>query len=209
MKDTRREDILPLALVPVASLASYAPFLYTMLSVGGSSVLGFFPVTTPTNLIEFLGVYLFFVVVFVVYGFSVLKKYPWLVTVPVIFAIAGYTAAGVALFCILLLLGKRTLLPETVFGILGMGIVFLMEFVYLKDYMGDAYYRMNTVFKLGFCAWFMLETSALLIIGRWAQDRWEEISGARGLAVCGSGVCGACRAVWFLRDPSWISGRNP
>lgn len=179
----KKEDILPLALVPVLSLASYAPFLYTMLSVGGSSVLGFFPVTTPTNLIEFFGVYLFFIVVFVVYGFSVLKKYPWLVAVPVVFALAGYAVAGVALFCILLLAGKRSLLPETVFGILGMAIVFLMEFVYLKDYMGDAYYRMNTVFKFGFCAWFMLGSSMLLIIGRWAQDRWEEISGARRLAI--------------------------
>ena len=176
-------DAVPLALVPVLSLASYAPFLYTMLSGGGSSVQGFFLVTTPSPINEFLGVYLFFVAVFVIYGFSVLKKYPWLIAVPVIFAVAGYASAGVALFCILLLAGKRSAAPEVLFGILGMAIVFLMEFIYLKDYMGDVNYRMNTVFKFGFCAWFMLGTSVLLMIGRYAESRFAEIPKGRAVAV--------------------------
>ena len=178
-----RADAVPLALVPVLSLASYAPFLYTMLSGGGSSVQGFFLVTTPTALPEFLGVYLFFIAVFVIYGFSVLRKYPWLLAVPVIFAVAGYASAGLALFCILLLAGKRSVAPEVLFGILGMMIVVLMEFVYLKDYMGDVNYRMNTVFKFGFCAWFMLGTSVLLMTGRFAESRFAEISRRRALAV--------------------------
>ena len=178
-----RADAVPLALVPVLSLASYAPFLYTMLSGGGSSVQGFFLVTTPTALPEFLGVYLFFIAVFVAYGFSVLRKYPWLLAVPVIFAVAGYASAGLALFCILLLAGKRSAAPEVLFGILGMMIVVLMEFVYLKDYMGDVNYRMNTVFKFGFCAWFMLGTSVLLMTGRFAESRFAEISRRRALAV--------------------------
>ena len=178
-----RADAVPLALVPVLSLASYAPFLYTMLSGGGSSVQGFFLVTTPTALPEFLGVYLFFIAVFVAYEFSVLRKYPWLLAVPVIFAVAGYASAGLALFCILLLAGKRSAAPEVLFGILGMMIVVLMEFVYLKDYMGDVNYRMNTVFKFGFCAWFMLGTSVLLMTGRFAESRFAEISRRRALAV--------------------------
>ena len=178
-----RADAVPLALVPVLSLASYAPFLYTMLSGGGSSVQGFFLVTTPTALPEFLGVYLFFIAVFVAYEFSVLRKYPWLLAVPVIFAVAGYASAGLALFCILLLAGKRSAAPEVLFGILGMMIAVLMEFVYLKDYMGDVNYRMNTVFKFGFCAWFMLGTSVLLMTGRFAESRFAEISRRRALAV--------------------------
>lgn len=176
-------DAVPLVLVPVLSLASYAPFLYTMLSGGGTSVQGFFLVTTPSPINEFLGVYLFFVAVFVLFCFSVLKKYPWLIAVPVIFAVAGYTSAGVALFCILLLIGKRSSAPEVLFGILGMVIVFLMEFIYLKDYMGDVNYRMNTVFKFGFCAWFMLGTSILLMIGKYAENRFAEIPKGRAVAV--------------------------
>lgn len=176
-------DAVPLVLVPVLSLASYAPFLYTMLSGGGSSVQGFFLVTTPSPINEFLGVYLFFIAVFVAFGFSVLKKYPWLIAVPVIFAVAGYASAGVALFCILLLAGKRSAAPDVLFGILGMVIVFLMEFIYLKDYMGDVNYRMNTVFKFGFCAWFMLGTSVLLMIGRYAENRFAEIPKGRAVAV--------------------------
>ncbi|MCQ2356993.1 MAG: DUF2298 domain-containing protein, partial [Methanocorpusculum sp.] len=177
---------VPLALVPVLSLASYAPFLYTIQSGGGSSVQGFFLVTTPSPINEFLGVYLFFVAVFVIYGFSVLKKYPWLIAVPVIFAVAGYASAGVALFCILLLAGKRSAAPEVLFGILGMAIVFLMEFIYLKNYMGDVNYRMNTVFKFGFCAWFMLGTSVLLMIGRYGENWFAEIP--KGLAAAVAAV---------------------
>lgn len=95
----------------------------------------------------------------------------------------GYASAGVALFCILLLAGKRSAAPEVLFGILGMAIVFLMKFIYLKDYMGDVNYRMNTVFKFGFCAWFMLGTSVLLMIGRYAESRFAEIPKGRAVAV--------------------------
>ena len=72
--------------------------------------------------------YMFFIAVFVVYGFSVLIKYPWLLAVPVIFAVAGYANAGLALFCsILLLAGKRSAVPEVLFGILSIIIVVLMD----------------------------------------------------------------------------------
>jgi YYY domain-containing protein len=195
--DIRR--ILPFVLVPVLSLLSYGPFLLNMVSVGGSSVQGFFPVVSPTAVNEFLGVYLFFVAVFMIYGFSVLKKYPWLVIVPIVFAISGYASAGIAVFCILLLAGKRELLPETVFGILGMAIVCMMEFIYLKDYMGDVYYRMNTVFKFGFCAWFILSASALVIIGKWIQERFSGLSAKKTIAI-------AAVAVICLAAASGITG---
>lgn len=67
----------PFLLVPILSLLSYAPFLYQMLTAGESSVQGFYLVTTTSPVIEFLGVYLFFFVIFGIYGYYVLKKYPW------------------------------------------------------------------------------------------------------------------------------------
>lgn len=213
-------DAVPLALVPVLSLTAYAPFLYTMLSSGGSSVQGFFLVPTPSALPEFLGVYLFFVAVLIIYGLSVLKKYPWLIAVPVIFAVAGYASAGIALFCILLLIGKRSTAPEVMFEILGMAIVFLMEFVYLKDYMGDVNYRMNTVFKFGFCVWFMLGTVVLIMIGRFAEKRFAEIPKQRSLAIAAVlfvvlaaliGVCGIQLGYpgGTLDGSAWLESHHP
>ncbi len=212
--------VLPFALVPVLSLASYLPFLYTMLSGGGTSVQGFFLVTTPSAVNEFLGVYLFFVAVFVLYNLSVLKKYPWLIAVPVLCAIAGYGAAGIALFCILLLATRRSAAPEVLFGILGMTIVVLMEIVYLKDYMGDTYYRMNTVFKFGFCAWFMLSMSALVIVGRWIGTRVRELPAKQTWAVAavvflclaaGTGVVGMQLSYpgGTLDGSAWLESMHP
>ena len=168
--------VLPFVLVPVLSILAYVPFLYQMLTTGGSSIQGFFLVTTPSPVIEFLGVYLFFIVIFVIYGFSILKKYPWLVTLPIIFGLVGYASLGIALFCMVLLLAKKEWLPEIVFGVIGLSILIFMEIFYLKDYMGDTYYRMNTVFKFGFCAWFLLGTSALLIIGGWLRNTFTKVN---------------------------------
>ncbi|WP_319379317.1 DUF2298 domain-containing protein [uncultured Methanocorpusculum sp.] len=163
--------LLPFLLVPVLSLLAYAPFLYQMLTTGGSSIEGFFLVTTPSPIVEFLGVYLFFIVIFVINGLSVLKKYPWLIALPIIFGLFGYASLGVALFCIILFLGKKEWLPEIIFGVIGLSILVFLEIFYLKDYMGDSYYRMNTVFKFGFCAWFFLGISSMLIIGKWLKNK--------------------------------------
>ena len=45
---------------------------------------------------------------------------------------------------------------------------------------------MNTVFKFGFCAWFMLRTSVLLMIGRYGENWFAEIP--KGLAAAVAAV---------------------
>jgi YYY domain-containing protein len=174
--------LLPFSLVPVLSVFSYAPFLYQMFTAGGSSIQGFFLVTTPSPVIEFLGVYLFFLVIFVICGFSILKKYPWLIALPIILGLFGYASLGIALFCIILLLAKREWQPEIIFGVLGLAILIFMEIFYLKDFLGDTYYRMNTVFKFGFCAWFILGTSSLVILGKWFRNRFTSLKQKHMLA---------------------------
>ncbi|HJJ47754.1 MAG TPA: DUF2298 domain-containing protein [Methanocorpusculum sp.] len=158
--------ILPFAVTPVLSLLIVSPFLITMISAGGSSIQGFFFVTTPSDIVEFLGVWGFFLAVFILFGIKTLKKYPWLLIIPVVLFFFGYGALGLALFCILLLLAKKEFRPEVILAVIGLSVLIFMELFYLKDYMGDAYYRMNTVFKFGFACWFILGTSAMLIIGR-------------------------------------------
>ncbi|MEA5036769.1 hypothetical protein SDC9_18376 [bioreactor metagenome] len=171
----RVRKLLPFLLVPVLSLLSYAPFLYQMLTGGESSIQGFYLVTTPSPVIEFLGVYLFFFVIFVIYGFSVLKKYPWVTALPILFWIFGYGSLGLAIFGIVLLLGRKSWRPEVIFGVIGLSILVFLEIFYLKDFMGDTYYRMNTVFKFGFCAWFFLGISSLLILGNWFRNLFAAV----------------------------------
>lgn len=158
--------ILPFVVAPVLSVLLAAPFLLTMLSAGVSSVQGFFFVTTPSDLVEFLGVWGFFLVVFILFGIKTLKKYPWLLVIPVVLFFIGYGAAGLALFCILLLQLKKEYKPEVILAIIGLFVLIFMELFYLNDYMGGTYYRMNTVFKFGFACWFILGSSAMIMIGR-------------------------------------------
>ena len=158
--------VLPFLVAPMLSVLIVSPFLLTMLSAGGSSIQGFFFVTTPSNIVEFLGVWGFFLAVFILFGIKTLKKYPWLLIIPVVLFFFGYGALGLALFCILLLIAKKEFKPEVILAIIGLAVLIFMELFYLKDYMGDSFYRMNTVFKFGFACWFILGTSAMIIIGR-------------------------------------------
>lgn len=175
--------VFPFVLGPVLSLSVYGIALFNMLTTGGSSVSGFFLVSTPSNFFEFVQCWGLFLAVFVIHGFSVLKRYPWLVLIPIASFIFGYGAAGIAAFCIVLIVLKKERKPEAVFAVIGLALLIFIEIFYLRDYMGEAYYRMNTVFKFGFCAWFILGTSALLMVGNWLRNKISPLNTKQKLGV--------------------------
>lgn len=176
-------EMLPLILVPVLSLLSYAPFLLSMATGSGPSIEGIGFVTTPSDTLQFLGVWGIFLLIIFLDGLKTLKKYPWLLAIPVVLFFLGYGAIGIALLCFLMLILRKEKYADTFLAAAGCLILILMDLFYLNDYLWEGYERLNTVFKFGFAAWFILGTSACLVICRRIRGRFAGVSRKRFLTV--------------------------
>jgi len=163
---------VPLAAIPPLSIAIYLPFLLMM---QGSGILGVYQVLLPSDPLQFLLVHGFFIAVFIAAGFREVRSRPYLLAVPVLFAVFGYAAAGIAAFAIVLLLAKNERTFANVLAVLGLAVITFCELLYIKDGMGDTYFRMNTVFKFYYSAWVLMGIAALLMVGSFAiRSRWFE-----------------------------------
>ncbi|KAF1078170.1 DUF2298 domain-containing protein [Methanogenium sp. MK-MG] len=156
---------------PVVSILAFAPY-YLMLTTQGIAGIGIVPV--PSTVPEFMLVYGFFIAVFWCAIFRDIRETPWLLLVLVPFVLTGYTAAGLAAVPLIALLLRRTFLPAEVISVFGLGVLIFTELFYLIDGMGDVYYRMNTVFKLGLVAWMMMSTGAFLWLGEWLAQLFKD-----------------------------------
>ncbi|MDD1719920.1 MAG: DUF2298 domain-containing protein [Methanoregulaceae archaeon] len=151
-------------LTPPLAVLLYTPFYLQMRTQGVDGV-GF--VTLPTNPVEFLLVHGFFLAVLLVYCRKDIAARPYLLIIPGLVVAAGYASAGIALIPLVYLLVRKERDAVSFMAIIGLSILIVCEFLYLKDHMGDTYFRMNTVFKFYIGAWFFLATASLAIIGRW------------------------------------------
>lgn len=154
----------PFLLVPPLSLLAYAPFL---LSIEGSGILGIGIVPEGSAITSFLLVHGFFIAIFLLYGWRVLHRYPWLLAVPAAGFVAGYGAAGIAILAALLIGLRHEWKGEDILAIAGLLVITFCELIYLKDGMGADYFRMNTVFKFYMGAWVMMGLAAAVITARW------------------------------------------
>jgi len=69
-------------------------------------------------------------------------------------------------------------LPD-VLAAFGLAILIACELIYMKDNMGETFFRMNTVFKCYLPAWLMLGTAAFVMAGHWCASslRIPSVSG--------------------------------
>lgn len=151
-------------LVPVISVLAYLPY-YLMLETQGISGVGL--VTTPSDPVEYMLVFGFFIVIFLLDCLKDLWHRPYLLLVAVPFLLAGYTAAALAMVPLVCILSRKRISTCELPAVFGLLIITFIEVIYLKDNMGDIYFRMNTVFKFSLVAWMLMGVSAFSIIGNW------------------------------------------
>lgn len=156
--------------VPPLSVLCYLPFYLQLQTQTGAIAF----VRTPSDPVEFLWVNGLFIAIFIALLVPEFRKRPWLLIACLPFALAGYSAAGIAIIPLVYLIAKADRDFPDLLAAFGLAILVICELVYMKDNMGETLFRMNTVFKCYLPAWLMLGTAAMVMIGQWLR-RWGRI----------------------------------
>ncbi|HVP96659.1 DUF2298 domain-containing protein [Methanoregula sp.] len=185
----------PLIAIPPLAIIIYLPF-YLMLttSTGGIAI-----VRTASDPFQFLLVNGWFIAIFLLFLVKEIRERPYLLLIAVPFVLAGYTAAAIAAIPLIYFLAKRERSIPDFLAIFGLLILVIVEIFYLKDNMGDTYFRMNTVFKCYVPAWIILGISSFAMIGTWfAQPGRVPVMPARKSAALAILMIGFLFVVPFL-----------
>jgi YYY domain-containing protein len=168
-------------LVPPVSILCYLPFYLQLKANAGAIAL----VRTPSDPLEFLWVNGIFIAIFLALLVPEIRKKPWLLLACLPFALTGYVAAGIAVIPLVYFIAKADRDLPDVIAAFGLAILIACELIYMKDNMGETYFRMNTVFKCYLPAWLMLGTAMFVMAGRWcaASLRIPSISGRTSAAL--------------------------
>ena len=156
--------------VPPVSILCYLPFYLQLQANTGAIAL----VQTPSDPIEFLMVNGIFLAIFFALLVPEIRKRPWLLLATLPFAIAGYVAAAIAIIPLVYFAVKRDRNSAEILAVFGLAIIVICELFYMKDNMGETYFRMNTIFKCYLPAWLMLGTAAFVMVGQWLSS-WNRL----------------------------------
>jgi YYY domain-containing protein len=160
----KRSALVFLLAIPVISIILYLPFYIQMKTQG---VGGLFIVATPSDPLQFLLVHGFFLAVFyVIIGQDIIKR-PYLLLIVIPFLLTGFYAAAVAVVPLAFFAARKDLRPEELLAVLGLAITIFCEIFYLRDNMGETYFRMNTVFKFYISAWLLMGAASCAMAADW------------------------------------------
>lgn len=167
----QKPAIVLLVALPVAAVFAYLPFYIQLLThTGGIGI-----VRVPSDPFEFLLVSGLFIAIILAFLARDIRKRPWLLLIAVPFVAFGYVAGAIAVIPAVYLAARIFTEKEADFtdilAFFGLAILIACELVYLKDNMGDTYFRMNTVFKTYLPAWIMLSTASFVMVARWLSPR--------------------------------------
>jgi YYY domain-containing protein len=171
--------------VPPLSILCYLPFYLQLQTQTGAIAF----VRSPSDPLEFLWVNGIFIAIFFALLVPEIRKQPWLLIICLPFVLSGYVAAGIAVIPLVYLIAKANRDYPDLLAAFGLAILVICELVYMKDNMGETYFRMNTVFKCYLPAWLMLGTAAMVMIGQWLVI-WGRIPilSARQIAAASIGI---------------------
>jgi YYY domain-containing protein len=156
--------------IPPLSILLYLPFyLQLVTNTGGISI-----VHTPSEPLQFILVNGLFIAIFIAVLSRQILKQPWYLLAMLPFALAGYYAAAIVAVPLIYFMTKDEKHLQDLLAIFGLVILILCEIIYIKDSMGDTYFRMNTVFKCYLPAWMMLGIASFSMVGIWLQE-WGKI----------------------------------
>ena len=149
--------------IPPLAILCYLPFyLQLKTTTGGLSI-----VHIPSDPLEFLLVNGLFIAIFFTFLWRDMVKRPYLLLVVIPFILTGYIAAAVAAIPLIYIIARNNHDSPDILAAVGLVLLIFCEIFYLKDNMGDTYFRMNTVFKCYLPAWIMLGIAATTMVGKW------------------------------------------
>ncbi len=157
-----RGALLYILLVPIVGVLCYLPY-YLMMKAQGIGGIAVVPL--PSSITEFMLVNGWFILILAVSLLPILRRSPWLLLIAVPFLVTGYVAAAIPAVLLCGLLVRREGACDLLAGA-GLVILVFCELLYLKDNMGDQYFRMNTVFKLYITAWLLFSASTAGMLGK-------------------------------------------
>jgi YYY domain-containing protein len=176
-----------LLVVPPLAILCYLPFyLQLKTTTGGIAI-----VHTPTNPLEFLLVNGLFIAIFFAFLWRDMVKRPYLLLAVIPFVLSGYVAAAIAIIPLIYFIARKHHDPSDILASTGLIILIFCEIFYLKDNMGDTYFRMNTVFKCYLPAWILLGIAASSMVGKWlSESSWVPVISARNTTIITASVVG-------------------